>query len=309
MNLPTGPVTPLIREKTSVGVLACEPALSSGTTVALPRRMDHYVARAREGTLLFNDWNEARGLWDRLAGLVGLLALVLMPDHIHVLLANLLDIRHVLAGYARWRNARRGEIGPVWLSPIPAPERVGTGDKRRRSDRYVHLNPPRAGIASCPLDWAFSTHRDAVGLAAFPVRRTVPDPVDYHRYVSSDPSVRVTGTLLPSTPHGDPTPRQVLYAVSAVTRTPLSQLTVRGPERTLLVRSLRALTTAKIGDISDLCQITTRQVHRVESKSDRRVQVVSTVIGDPRFGPLFDEDLSLRWRGWNRARWADGPIA
>lgn len=51
-----------------------------------------------------------------------------------------------------------------------------------------------------PLSWAFSTHRDACGLALDPVRKRVPDVHRFHRYVSADPTVAVDGTLLPATP-------------------------------------------------------------------------------------------------------------
>lgn len=269
--------------------------------------MNHLVAHAASGTLLFHDWTEAAELWNRLvAAFSNLTALCLMPNHLHLLHASATraDLRHVLAGFARWRNARRGERGPVWEA-IPAEERILGRVKERRQERYVHLNPPRGGLAACPLGWAFSTHRDAVGLAAFPVRRTAPDRYEYHRYTSSDPSVAVNGTDLPVTPWRDLPPEAVRDAVSAVTRTPLSGLERRGPARTLLVRALRSLTKASAPLIARLTRTSERNVRRVRPSRDRGVLIVEQVVGDPRFAALADEDLRARWRGWARDRWRD----
>jgi hypothetical protein len=271
--------------------------------------MNHLVAHAVTGTLLFRDWIEALELWMRLVrAFQGLQALCLMPNHIHLLhpTATAERLRQVLAGYARWRNAHRGESGPVWQR-IPPEEPIHGREKERRQERYVHLNPSRAGLATCPLGWPFSTHRDAVGLAAFPVRRAAPDRYEYQRYISSDPSVRVTGTELPNAPWRDPSPDEVRAAVSAVTRTPLSLLRRRGPARTLLVRSLRALTSASAREIAVLTGTSVRNVERAPTVRDRGVEIVATVIGDPRFPALSDEDLQIRWRGANRDRWRDGP--
>lgn len=273
--------------------------------------MYHHVAHAVGGTLLFHDWTEARELWDRLTtGLPGMLALALMPNHLHALHPHDAgpDLRRLLAGFAKWRNAHRGEHGSVWDRPIPGAEWVGDADKLRRNERYVHLNPSRARLATCPLGWPFSTHRDAVGLAAFPVRRAARDRHDYHRYVSSDPSADPAGTLLPTAPHREPSAEAVLAAVSAVTRTPLSLLERRGPERTLLVRALRTLSPATIGEIVALTGVSRRQVHRVSPARDPAVVVVQTVIGDPRFPALADEDLRRRWTGRSRQEWVDRGI-
>ncbi len=265
--------------------------------------MNHLVAHSLPGTLLFHDWVEAAMLWDALVvGLPGAAALCLLPNHVHGLhpTATAEDLRPVLSGFARARNARRGESGGVWERPIPDAEPIGGTDKVRRQERYVHLNPPRGKLAPCPLGWAFSTHRDAVGLAAFPVRKPARDVHEYHRYVSSDPSVAVQGTLLPTAPYGDPTVESVLHAVSAVARTPLSLLARRGRARTLLVRSLRTLTPASLAEIADLAQVSRSTVLRMRPGRDRAVNVVSAVVGDRRFGALLDEDLQHRWRGWSR---------
>src|SRR5687768_15753019 len=108
-----------------------------------------------------------------------------MPDHLHLL--HEADVRdrliHALVGYVQWVNHRRGDHGAL-LEPVPAAGAALEGDKRNRSVRYVHLNPCRARLVSDPLAWPLSTHRDAVGLSAFPVIGRQRDPYGFHRYVS-----------------------------------------------------------------------------------------------------------------------------
>jgi hypothetical protein len=69
-----------------------------------------------------------------------------MPNHLH--LAHALDLRRAvsraLADHAQWVNHGRGESGALWL-PRPPPEPVEGRGKQRRVERYIHLNPCRAG--------------------------------------------------------------------------------------------------------------------------------------------------------------------
>ncbi|MBW1879754.1 MAG: hypothetical protein JRJ84_15435, partial [Deltaproteobacteria bacterium] len=228
--------------------------------------MNHFVARAVPGSLLFREQVEARALWSRVAGAVpGLVALVLMPNHFH--LQHSRDVRRALAvamrGFARWRNARRGEHGRVW-SQMPEPAPLVDAQKRRRTERYIHLNPCRAGIVDDPLAWAWSTHRDAVGLALDPVRPRVRDPRAYHHWVSGDPHVRVEGTELPIASGAMLAGRKGLAtlapAVSEVARTPVDLLCRRGAARSLLLRSGRSLCQASTAEIAEYCGVGPRAV-------------------------------------------------
>lgn len=79
--------------------------------------MLHYVARSARGQLLFATWLEAQALWQGVHTRVpGLVALCLMPDHLHLLTRTPSEVGlgHALRAYARWRNARRGERGVVF---------------------------------------------------------------------------------------------------------------------------------------------------------------------------------------------------
>jgi hypothetical protein len=52
---------------------------------------------------------------------------------------------------------------------------------------YVHRNPVVDGLVEDPLEWSFSTHRDALGLAIPAVRRLTEDPKRLHDQVSLIP--------------------------------------------------------------------------------------------------------------------------
>lgn len=268
--------------------------------------MLHHVGKAKKGRVLFFSWSEARSLWDRLVlAAPGLIALVLMPDHFHLLHA--VDVRlrlaHALSGYTRWLNGRRDSQGPL-VDPLPAPERITGSDKERRQVRYLHLNPTRARLCNDPLGWPFSTHRDAVGLAPFPVIPAHRDPVGFHAYVSGDPTVRVEGTELPAMSLAVPDVASVLHAVSAVTRTPLLGLRDRGAARSLAIRAARTLTPAVHGEIARVVGVSRWTVVHSPVGEDARVRAVARAAGDPRFAPLWDDDLRTHptWRWYSGRR-------
>ncbi|MCB9683542.1 MAG: hypothetical protein H6735_00715 [Alphaproteobacteria bacterium] len=259
--------------------------------------MFHLVARSADGRFLFRTWVEGLALWRRVLRVAPrTVALVVMPDHLHLLHAsdNRLELAQALSGYARWRNRARGERGRVF-EPLPSAIPIGTGDKRSRAIRYVHLNPCRARLVSDPLAWPLSTHRDALGLALPAAIRAHADPEDFHRYVSSDPSVNVDGTELPKAGEA-PDPERVLQAISALTRTPVAQLRCKGPARNLLVGAMR-----------ELCpEQPVSQVHRTTAWRRRSIGVptdrVVSVLADPRFAPLQHGDLRAGWREYRQHR-------
>jgi hypothetical protein len=137
------------------------------------------------------------------------LASVLMPNHLHLVIETRSprEARRILAIELR-AFTRRWFPGKQLWATVDEPELIPDRRHLRRVIRYVHLNPCRAGLVSDPLQWEWSTHRDAVG-AAFPpwldlgaLRRVWGCGAgafasDFHRYVSGDPTVRVEGTALP----------------------------------------------------------------------------------------------------------------
>jgi hypothetical protein len=119
-----------------------------------------------------------------------------------------------------------------------------------RHVRYVALNPCRKRLAGCPLAWPWSTHRDVLGACVDPwvtaarMRLALGgQPADFlarhHAYVSADPHAEVAGTpfplAAPSTRLSVLSLREIIEAVMAATRAPVSALEQRGPTRSLFV--------------------------------------------------------------------------
>jgi hypothetical protein len=263
--------------------------------------MFHLVARSIDGAPVFRTWEEARRLWDDVVRATpGRLALVLMPNHLHVV--HPLDLRGPLAsalsGYARWWNHRRGTSGRVF-DVVPPGKFLESQEKVRINVRYVHLNPCRGGspLVNDPLAWPFSTHRDACGLALPPVVERHRDVVFFHRYVSSDPRVDVRGTPLPDVSLEAADPLAVLHAVSAVTRTPLAWFRVRNSEpRQLYLRAaVQLCPKADRRAIGELVGVDRNGAARAAQGADPRVAVIARAVGDPRFAGLHDRRLSWSW--------------
>jgi hypothetical protein len=271
--------------------------------------MWHAAVRSARGTLLFRNGLEGYELWKRLTRGMRLRCAVLMPDHLHAGVpdAAAAGLAGVLRGYALWRNAARGESGPVFDHP-PSITPVRGREHERRTTRYLYLNPPRAGLVDDPLAWPFSTHRDAVGLALPPVIRPAPDPAAFHRYVSADPSVALEGTALPIAPPHDAghplTPAELAAAVSALTRTPAPDLRRRGPARTLLVRACRTLGGLSSRETARALGLGHATAARASATLDRALRVVEQVARDPRFPLLHGGDLTLTpaWRRYRTLR-------
>lgn len=279
--------------------------------------MYHYVARARKGTLLFRTWEEGLRLFAMLRAAFGeLIALVVMPDHIHILLPHGEGTRRlgaVMSGYARYRNARRKQPGMFVWDEAPTPELVEE-DKEQRNIRYVHLNPCRKDLVDDPLAWPLSTHRDFVGLTTNPGTLLHPNPARFHAYVSGDPSVDPAGTLLPEIQYQRFDFLAIRDAVSAVSRTLITPPPI-GAVRSLLVRTAsahRLLEPGGLGVAGLAAAVNLSRVHvyrtvggtpsRNAPIRDRALAAAVRVVGDARFGPLLDGDLPRRLE-WQPYRW------
>lgn len=264
--------------------------------------MHHLVAHTTPGRRLFSAWGEGRALWDRVTNaLPGARAVCLMPDHVHVLHERNVKraLGWALSGHARWLNARSGTSGAL-LRPSPDAQPIVGEKKLRRQIRYVHLNPCRAGLVGDPISWPFSTHLDAVGLAADPVLPRRPDPARFHAYVSSDPHVHVAGSTLPIAPGHLVDLPSVLAAVSLCTRTPAADvLGRRGPARTLFLGCARSLTACTTREIARFAGVGQSSVARLAPRQDR---AVAALCADPRAFALDDAELArdleryFRWR-------------
>lgn len=169
----------------------------------------HLVARALPGNKPLLEPASAWWLMWRLRfAFANALAACLMPDHLHLLLLTM------------WPHAERARLGRILGSfavragvshlfeRVPEAQPVASGQHLERLVRYVHLNPCRAKLVDDPLCWPWSTYRGLLGaeldpwvsadrLAEALGRKTRDFGGWLHRYVTSDPSVRVDGTALP----------------------------------------------------------------------------------------------------------------
>lgn len=243
--------------------------------------MFHLVARTHRHAPLWTTWAQGRALWDRILRVSpGRVALVLMPDHVH--LVHPTDIRPALA-QALAGHTRSTGVGP--LEPLPPARPLVDAQKVRRNVRYIHLNPCRARLCGDPLEWPLSTHRDACGLMIEPAVPARNDALRFHRYVSSDPTVGVQGTELPGDALGTFPPFDILQAVSAVTRAPIAEVRRKSPARRLYLAAARELSGAASPEIAAVIGVHRTSVGRA-SAPRAHILKVRRVLADPRFGAL-----------------------
>lgn len=190
----------------------------------------------------------AAWLWPRLrAAFPTSIATTLMPSHPHVMPATsdpeaAAERLARLLGQLGRRHGVMGCASKVKLRAVEGSEAL------HRNVRYVALNPCRARLAGCPLAWPWSTHRDVIGACLDPwvtadrLALALARPSEgflewYHRYVSSDPSVAVTGTPLPVAASSSRMPSLPLQAIAeavlAATRSSAVALAMRGLPRAL----------------------------------------------------------------------------
>ena len=200
----------------------------------------HFVARSfrseplAEPACARRTWDALRAQWPKV------LSACWMSDHLHVLVEDV-DPKTE----AEWleRSLRRME---AWAD-VDVDWTVAKGrTKVRRDIRYIALNPCRAQLCADPLQWLWSTHREVFGAAAQPwldVDRLLElegTRERHHAYVSSDPSVAVTGTPPPRVAAPSPIATRPIadigLAALAAWRLPNGSLRSRGPARHDFVR-------------------------------------------------------------------------
>jgi hypothetical protein len=248
----------------------------------------HFIARARHGLQSFVRRDACVDFWNRLReSFPQILALTLMPEHLHLLLETVVpgEAKRVL-GAQLSGFARRFFRGKELWEPIPPPVRIPDLHHLKRQIRYTHLNPCRRGLVRDPLGWEWSTHREAVGAAAsdWLDRRTLMRAFDcstaavfkarFHRYVSSDPSVRIEGTPLPNArPLKElivPVPA-LREAVLQASRADAGAASTRRP-LILLADQLGLHNTSAIAEVTGLAPRTVRHLRgQPPSDQDRRV--------------------------------------
>ncbi len=145
-------------------------------------------------------------LWrDLLSHFPEAIAVCLMMDHLHILLPfgkiTEEEYRRRLSRIlpAEWRK-----------TPLSPAQAIPNTKHLLRQIRYVHLNPCRDALTNDPLQWEWSTHAAWLGLSlpSFPSIPRWRDRLgfqgatgleNFHRYISSDPTVHPLGSPLPPT--------------------------------------------------------------------------------------------------------------
>lgn len=261
----------------------------------------HLTARPTHLPVRLTQHEVASWLWPRLRRAFPLaLACVLMPGHPH--LVTPVDDTH--DGWRRFKNVISGlrrSSNPGALirwEPLPPPDVLGDRPKTRRMSRYVTLNPSRARLVEDPLQWPWSTHRDVMGATVDPwveAERLAGalgfDPrgfaEDFHRYVSSAPSVCVAGTPPPQP--ATPTPialqplHELLAAAASATRCCPADVRRRGPTRELFLALALRHGWDDSRRLAELCGVAPRTIRwRRRHLSGTGLQVAQLCLGDAR---------------------------
>jgi len=120
-------------------------------------------------------------------------AFCLMPNHYHLVVvtphANLsVAIKHLNGSYSQWWNFRHGRCGHVFQGRFKA--QVVQRDRYLAAVcRYVVLNPVRAGLASHPRAWRWSSYRASAGIEPPP---GFMDPSGIHGLLDADSRISPT---------------------------------------------------------------------------------------------------------------------
>lgn len=222
-------------------------------------------------------------------------ACVLMPNHFHILIftPDADRTRWELGVELRAWTQRFHPGRSVWCA-IPEVSPIRDHLHLRRQIRYVHLNPCRAGLATDPIQWEWSTHRDAVGCVeeAWPSREALSEAFEsplsllgenIHRYVSKDPSVSVVGSPMVRTPRpGQPISASSSAILSASAIALRKELTIK--DRTVRNLAIQVSHRLCLKPEPKSFYITQSGWNRVLRKpvSESGIQAALRVLHDPR---------------------------
>jgi putative transposase len=145
--------------------------------VHIPSVLYHVISRGNARQTIFVDANDYTRFLARLAVTTtrfGVLcrAYCLMVNHFHLLLEpNLFPISRMMqqlnSSYSQSFNRRHERVGHVLQGRFKSP--MIDGDAYlRRVQRYIVLNPVRAGLVKEPGDWRWSSYRATAGLETPP---------------------------------------------------------------------------------------------------------------------------------------------
>lgn len=265
------------------------------------QRIYHLLLSTHPGLMPLRNPDLCARLWQRLQiRFPSVWACVLMPDHIHLILETSRPrvARRILAIEARAACRIYFPGDRIWARS-PEPECIPNSLHLKRTIRYVHLNPCREGLARDPLEWEWSTHRDVLGvtrkswvdlgrLAEVFRASTSKPPELFHAYVSGDPSVSVSGTSpLRRLRPGDPltaSPSMCIWAIAAVSRASLGEVTQRGQLRDLAIQLAISIARNSRASVIQALGIDERTVRRALSRPQDTATLTAACqfLADPR---------------------------
>jgi hypothetical protein len=261
-------------------------------------RVFHLVARVDRRLVSLVEVETGWWVWERLrAAFPWAIAVCLMPDHPHVV-ALLEDPEAARRRLNRLLGRLACRLGVRFVGEAAEPKEIANHDKLLRELRYVALNPPRARLTDDPLAWTFSTHRDVVGATVDPwidadrlarvLRRPRRGFVEwYHRYVSADPSVQVSGTSAPRPAAPTDVATHPLATIAAAAAAAVRQrpdaIRRTGIVRDLFVGLAREQGWRAWDVLADACDCTTRAIRFIADRLDPKLlDPARLCLGDPR---------------------------
>jgi hypothetical protein len=258
----------------------------------------HVVVRSERCVVPLVSPVVAPWLWTRLRRAFALaIAATLMTDHIHVVTPERdeSEARRKLGAITSALSRSKNPAAANTWQPAATKDVTADPQKVARHVRYVALNPPRRGLAKCPLEWVWTTHRDVMGAVTDPwvsperVAAALRRPMDgfrawLHDYVSGDSSTRPDGTPLPRVHdgHGALYSRlEALEAASACVRGDLTAVSRKGPSREqFLALAKRAGWAPK--SLAAACGVSAQTVRRYFREPVEVAPATLACLGDPR---------------------------
>jgi hypothetical protein len=252
----------------------------------------HFVARANPLLQPLTQRKYCADLWRRLTvTFPDTLACVLMPNHLHIIVptSDPTKTKFELSVQLRAWTQRFYSNCKIW-SPLPAGNLIPDAHHLKRQIRYIHLNPCRAQLASDPLSWEWSTHRDICGriVNSWPklpeLSRIFQTPTaklanTVHQYCSSDPTVSIQGTALDS-PHQLPVLADIALIHQVAASVLREQLTFqRGTQRSLTLQIAKAL---HVNPDPDYLKVRPKTCKQIGTPSATAVAIALRNLRDPR---------------------------
>ena len=264
----------------------------------------HWAIRTNSLHSPFAEADVARFAWNCLGrSFPDTLMAVLMPNHLHIILPSIEELAHRDALHG-WMGAvsRHAGVKKLWQY-TPSPRPISNRKHLLRHLRYVALNPCRDRLCRDPLEWIWSTYRDLFEASAYPIlspqtlasvlqeSRRTDFLVRFHAYVSSDPSVAITGSAPPAraaspTHWPDRSLSELHTASSAALRLRPSDITDSRELQKLFVRlALHQGWRGHTGVLAQLCSVSPRTIqrHAMTPIHAGHLHAATVCAGEPRF--------------------------